>query len=162
MATVLKGIAQTKKDSLGGLRSIWITPYKTDAFTITAEVATPKTPADWVQYHVRKATSGVTTTATVDDPNGILFYTSDITMKFSKVDKEKRDAIAELMTTDLCVIVEDNNGTFFAYGTDSPVTSTAGTASLGIAYTDFNGYEITLQDISRTLPTPSSTPVTIP
>lgn len=161
MATLtLNGISAMGKDSLGGLRRIWMAPYSTDAYTVALDEVTPKAGI-WKQYHVRKATSGVTTTATIDDPNGILFYTSDISLKFSQVTKDKRDEIKLLMKGDLCVVVEDNNGKFFAYGVDSPVTSTAGTASLGIAYTDFNGYEITLQDVSRELPVTTTEPTTV-
>lgn len=145
----LLGITRSGKDSLGGMLTCWIAEFSLSNFTVGADGLATFTPANFVEYQVRKQSSGVNTEATIDDPNGIIFHTSDITLKFPKMGDENLKAIEELLAKDLQVVVEDNNGQLFAYGVEMPVTSTGCTSGTGISFTDPNGFSITLSTVSR-------------
>lgn len=155
-SVTLAGLAVGCKDSMGGLRKVYIA-QKSDisTITLTADVITAITMAGsavFKKYEFRKEVSSLTTTANTDDKAASLYYTSELALQFSKMDTEKRIEFMALMQANCVVIAEDNNGKFWFLGYDHEVTATAGTAQTGAAYSDLNGYNITLTDASKVLP----------
>lgn len=155
----LKGIAaECKGNTMGGVKEVYIIEYdKVDAINLEtpAQTITEITLKDTAKFHTyafRKGTATYTNNLTVDDAAGTVFCQSDVTLQFSKMEHAKRLEINNLFYSDCSVIVRDNNENFWFLGYDNPVTSTAGSGEAGSAMGDFNGYKITLSDMSRELP----------
>jgi hypothetical protein len=151
----LTGITRDCDNSVGGIRRAWgacfddvQSPTVTDGM-ITAIIGGATA---WSLYEFRKETGSATSTFTRDDATGSLYYSTDIVFQFSKLETSKRIEINAIAQSDTAWIIEDNNGRFWYFGYFSPVTLSDGTAETGTAFADFNGYNVTLNDLSRELP----------
>lgn len=158
---ILTDILVGCKDSMGGIKKVFVAEYADaapnyeiaeGADITTAEYNAQTTDGIWKKFEFRKGTSAMDSTITVDDTNGITYVQTDVTLQFNKLDTTKRLAISALMFQNVAVVVVDQNGMYWGLGIDNPVTLTAGTANTGTAYSDANGYNITLTDMSRYLP----------
>lgn len=147
----LSGIAFDCLRGRAGIKRAFIACYDNVTATFSNDMVATITGA-FSEYQFRKQTGSVTTTITVDDINGSIFYDSAIVLQFSKQETSKRIEIAAIALGDLVVVVEDNNGKYWYFGKDFPVNLSDGTAETGTAFTDFNGYNITLSDQSMELP----------
>lgn len=158
-SATLNGIQVGCKDNMGGIKAVYIAltsdvslPYKN--YTTTDEMITDmKGEQDsFTKYEFRKQTGGMTSTMTVDDTVGTQYWTTEVTLQFSKMETSKSLEINALCIADTYVIVQDSNNKFWFLGWDNPVSATAATAQAGTAYGDLNGYTITLSDMSKQLP----------
>lgn len=163
-ALTIKGISNDCGLSKGGIRNVWIHKYpesgtmftqdakaSTDnisgastGYTYTVTALTETT--GWKKFGFRKNTGSMTSTATIDDANGVCYVTTELNLVFTKMDTPKRVELVSLMLDDVCVIVEDCNGVFYALGVEEPVRMTAGTGETGTAKADGNKYSVTLTD----------------
>lgn len=134
-----------------GIKKVYIAPYEDVKHTVTDGVITLDN-TKFKEYNFRKQTASFNTEATIDDVNGVCYFTSTLELKFTKLESTKRLEISTLVITDVEVVVEDMNGNLFYLGYDNAVTSTAAGQSSGTNYGDFSGYTITLEDMSKTLP----------
>lgn len=158
-AATLSGIGLECLDNIGGIKRVYIA-RKEDIASVTATDATGVsliTPAEtgakpFYVYEFRKATGGMTSTATIDDAAGVRYFTTEVTLQFNKMKTEKRLEINALTKGNFVAVVEDMMGQFTYLGFDAPVTATAATAQAGTAYGDVNGYTLTLTDISKDMP----------
>lgn len=154
--TGLGGIERGCDKGIGGIRTAWIACWsEVNSVTVSGDEITaiaPATPTVWHEYQFRKQTGSVTTTPTVSDENGTVFYESAIVLQFSVMETAKRVEIAALGASDLAVIIEDNNGRYWYFGKDDYVTLTDGSYETGTAFGDFNGYNLTLTDFSKEPP----------
>lgn len=151
----LNGILLGCQKSIGGIRRAFIICSDEVTPTISTDVVsgfTLEEGAEFKLYEFRKQTGSVTTTITADDANGTVYFESAIVLQFSKQEASKRIEIQNLSASDVVVIIEDNNGNYWYFGYTYPVTLSDGTAETGTAFTDFNGYNITLTDVSRVMP----------
>lgn len=166
--STLAGIPLGCDSSMGGIKRVFIGNYsqldsttgsmrdsiildKSKELIDNIEV-TGKLPSTVNHYNFRKQTGSVETNIVSNEETGVVFYESTINLVFTKQETSKRVEIAALALGDLFVIVEDNNGNYFVYGLDYPVTLSEANASSGTAFTDFNGYNVTLTDVSFNLP----------
>lgn len=150
----LSGLIRNCENNIGGIKRAWGACYdEVTAPTVADEMITtiPET-APWKLYEFRKETGSVTTTITRDNANGSLYYSSDIVFQFAKQETVKRIEINAIAQGDTVWIVEDNNGKYWYFGFDFPVNLSDGTAETGTAFADFNGYNITLNDVQKQLP----------
>lgn len=151
----LSGLNRSCERGTGGIRRAWIACYDsvTDP-TLTADmISSIGTPTSaWHLYEFRKQTGSFTTTLTTDAAAGSLYYSTAIVLQFSQMEAMKRTEIEAIAESDTRVIVEDNNGRYWYFGFDNYVELTDGTAETGTAFGDFNGYNITLEDISQKPP----------
>ena len=154
----INGIAQACKDSIGGVKIIYVA--KRDmmnlaggSFDSTTKVFTPVTgdAANFKKYAVRRATSTATSTLQVSDNAGNSWQT-ELSLQFMKQDDLKRQEVMALSEEGLCVIFTDSNNISWLLGYDYPVEVSAATGETGTALSDLNGYNITLQDNSMELP----------
>ena len=65
-------------------------------------------------------------------------------MVFSKNDAAKANTVKLLGQSTLIAIVKNNDGTYFLLGETNGLELSAGSYSSGTAYTDLNGWSITL------------------
>lgn len=140
------GIARDCDANVGGIKRVWIACYDSiTAKTLTNSQISAITAENdaFHEYQFRKQTGSVTQSYQLGD-NGSSYYEQTITLVFSKQETEKRIEISSLAISDLVVIVEDNNGKYWYFGYDNPVTLSANEAESGTAFSDFNGYTVTL------------------
>ena len=147
----LAGLTRDCKNSQGGIKEVYISDYAnvkaisydTNKTTISAITMTASTT--FHTYKFRKQTASMTTT--IDNTESPV-YTTELSLKFSKMETVKRVEISALAQGEMSVIVRDTNNQYWYLGKDYPVVMSAGTINSGTNLTDFQGYEITLQDIS--------------
>lgn len=152
----IAGIAQACKDSIGGVKAIYVAKRESmdmAGATVAQGVITPVTAdsANFKKYAVRRATSSATSTLQVSDNAGNSWQT-ELAIQFMKQDAAKRSEVMALSEEGLVVIFTDSNNNSWFLGYDYPVEASAATAETGTALSDLNGYNITVQDNSVELP----------
>lgn len=146
-STVLTGIALDCANA-GGIKKVYIAPIESVASVTVAAGAvsaiTMKDTKKFKEYSFRKNTASLTKTATKDDSAGTSFVTSEIALRFAKMDNAKRTEMQALLTGNVYVIVLDNNGEYWFLGYDSYCSASAATGESGTALGDANQYTINL------------------
>lgn len=161
-SAVLKGLCSDCASSVGGIKKVWIANYVDDAYTVSeGEVTGISTSVTWYEYAIRKNTGSFTSTLNKDEVNGTNYVSTEISLVFNKMETVKRIEMSALALTSMLVVVEDENGTKFAFGANRPVITTAGGGETGTAKGDANKYTITLTDESDTYPYTIASSVTI-
>ena len=151
----LKGINNDCSTSKGGIREIYIADWQKDIFTVgdsAGTVTALKAETQWYKYYVKRNTSSFTSTATIDQANGVNYVSTELALVFTKMETSKRIEMSALLLNDVAVLVTDANGKTWCLGKDNPVNATAGTGETGTAATDGNKYSLTLTDESDTFP----------
>ena len=108
--------------------------------------------AKFKTYSFTRQAGSLTSTYTIDKPNGVTFVQSDLVLPFNRMETAKRVEISALAAGELACIIKDANGLYWFLGKDEPVLASAGDGQTGTARTDRNGYSITLQDTSAEMP----------
>ena len=147
----MKGLATGCKDSLGGIKKIWVAPYEDVTYTLDKGVVTPSATSAFKVFNFRRNVSSMTSNLQTSETSGNSFQT-DVVLQFMKQETAKRIELMALFMGQNKVIVCDGNGKYWALGYDYPVEASAGDAVTGTATTDLNGYDITLTDYSAELP----------
>lgn len=146
-STTLLGIALDCNNT-GGIREVYISPCDdVTSVTLTADKISAIAMADAKKFHkysFRRGTSAMTKTATRDDAAGTSFVTSEVSMKFARMDSAKRVEMQNLLDGNTYVIVLDNNGEYWFLGYNSYCGATAAGGESGTAMGDANQYTITL------------------
>lgn len=158
-AKTLTGMDLDCRESVGGIKEVYILGDRSkvtvtilqDTITdITLDTGTVQ--HKFLPYKFRKQTGSMISTINTSEENGTTFVQTDVTLVFHKMEAKKRLEIASLMVGDCAMLVKDGNNKYWYLGLDEPVTLTAGTAGTGTAKGDKNGYDLTLTDLSDTLP----------
>lgn len=151
----LAGMALGCKDSVGGIVEVYIngkdavTAITSSGSTVSAITKT----SVFKTYKMTKQTGMFESTGTFSDANDTKFYTSNLTMKFNKMEAAKTVELEELSKGEVVAIAKDNNGKYWLFGnTTNGATITALTAGSGTAFGDANQYSATLTDISTHMP----------
>ena len=139
-------------DSNAGIDKIFIANGPVESITESAGVITAITvggsalaPADLFEFEVPRQTSSFTETINVSQENSTVVYDQALTMVFNKMEASKRDQILLMaQATNMVVVFKDNNGKYFSVGVERGAYMSAGSAVSGVAYSDRNGYEITI------------------
>ena len=152
----LAGLVHDCAPSMGGIVKVYIANHA-DVASITEtsgviSAITMESGKKFYKYTFPRNTGSLSSNYTIDDTTGANYVVSDLVLQFNKMDTTKRVEIAALAQADLVVVVEDANGNLWYLGKDAPVRATAADGLSGTARADRNGYSITLQDNSLTLP----------
>ena len=146
-STVLTGIALDCANA-GGIKKVCIAPIAdVSSVTVTAgavSAITMSSTKKFKEYSFRKNTASLTKTATKDDAAGTSFVTSEVALRFAKMDNAKRTEMQALLTGNVYVIVLDNNGEYWFLGYDSYCSASAATGESGTSLGDANQYTINL------------------
>lgn len=152
----LTGISKDCAASMGGIKNAYIANFDdVSAVTITDDqvaAITMAASAKFKKYAFRRGTGSFASTLNVDQANGVNYVSTDIVLQFNRMETAKRVEMAALALGDLAVIIEDNNGNFWYFGYNEPVTASAGDGQTGTARTDGNRYTVTLQDNATSWP----------
>ena len=156
-AKTLHGMDLDCRESVGGIKEVYILGDRSEVkVTVTQEAITGITldagSDKFLPYKFRKQTGSMVSTINTSEENGTTFVQTDVTLVFHKMEAKKRLEISALMVGDCAMLVKDGNNKYWYLGLDEPVTLTAGTAGTGTAKGDKNGYDLTLTDLSNSLP----------
>lgn len=150
----LKGIASDCNPSKGGIKKIYIGSYIDNPFTMSGSTVTGFNSAvtEIFEYNVRKGTSTMTSTLNLDVAAGVNYVSTELSLTFLRMDKDKKDEMDALKSGDMFAVIMDANGNYFALGVEEPVICSAATGQTGTARTDSNNYQITLTDEQGNFP----------
>ena len=152
------GILDLCNDSFGGIQKIFLANGPVESFSEIAGVVqsitvggSALTPADFFEFEVPRQTSTFNEVITATQENGTVTYQQDITMIFNQMEAAKRNQILLMaQATTMCAVAEDGNGKYWSIGLEFGAYMSAGTATSGTAYSDRNGYEITISGMEKT------------
>ena len=155
-AQTISGLAKDCEVNMGGIRKVFIAIFD-DVASVTEtnnqiSAITMDSTKKFKTFLFADGSASFKTTPTYDRANGVHFYTTELTMVFSRMETVKRIEMAALSLSELAVIVQDKNGLYWYLGHDEPVAASAGEGATGTARADRNGYSITLQDNSLDWP----------
>ena len=155
----LNGIGNTCDTSKGGVKAIWIAPYKEDIVTPTSTSGeagrvsiSQEDITKFKVFYIKQNTTSFTSTLTTDPANGVNYVSTVISIVFTKMDTKKRIEMAALAVNDVNIIVQDANNSYWFLGHDEAVTATNATGETGTAKTDGNKYTIEFTDESESFP----------
>lgn len=140
------------RDNVGGLKNVYVLAGVISGITETSTGIVTSMSGDgtWYQYVLERNTSSYTETITPSLENGTVFYQQDVLMVFNLM---RQSVTRQLQTlaqcTELRIIVETNQGTFFLLGKDFGMAVSAGTAGTGLTFGDRNGYSLTVTGFER-------------
>lgn len=155
--TSLKAIAYDCTPSKGGIVDVYISNYAENMFSTGDDgsgntVVTAISGGTWYRYQFRRNTGSFTSTLNVDDANGVNYVSTEITLQFTRMEAQKRSAIAALALGGVAMLVKDANNNWWAFGVEAPVYASSGTGQTGTAATDGNFYNIVLTDEQSSFP----------
>lgn len=141
-------------NSKGGVKCVWVGNYVDDAYTFTTAgtVSGFSTGITWYRQELRRGIANMTSTYNFDEAAGSSYVQTDAVFQYNRMDKENRMNMNALIKGDLIAVVEDENGEYYALGSEEPVKATAGTGETGSGRGDANRYEITLSDYRSDFP----------
>lgn len=166
----LSGLTKECETNIGGIKTVYIAPVDyVSAVTGTkinsegdAEISNFSTitgitmsgSTKFKGYYFRKNTGSMTKTLNVTDEGGN-YISTEISLRFSKMNSQKRLEMRALSLNDMAVIVKDCNDEYWYLGTsDDPVTASAGGGETGTNREDSNAYTITLSNEAGYWPVP--------
>ena len=166
----LKGLAKTCDANVGGIKEVYIAVAEdvtaitgdyisgTTANTINEmEIVTGismSTGKKFHKYYFRKNTGSMTKTLNVTDEGGN-YISTELSLRFSRMETPKRVEMRALSLNDMVVIVRDANDQYWLLGTpDDPVVASAGGGETGTNREDSNAYTITLSSETNYWPLP--------
>ena len=120
-------------------------------FTANTATTAP-TDTDWHLYQMKRNTASYTSTLNVDETAGVNYVSTDVTIRFNKLQTKARIEMTSLTLAETRVIVKDANGKYWLIGKDEPVVASAGSAQTGVQKSDGSYYELTLQGSDDTYP----------
>lgn len=156
----LAGINSDCQSNLGGIVEAYfggfgqfdVTPDET-AHTISAMTAiSGASDGKLYKYEFARQTGSLTSTVTIDEANGVRYYTNVAALQFSRLEAAKHAEVEALAAGQLVGIFKDANGKYWFVGYDSYMSATEANVQTGQAYGDLNGYTTSLSQISAHLP----------
>ena len=139
--------------SVGGIKTIYILNGSITGTSTTANGAVSGITGtgNLYEFQVQKQTSSLTETFNISLENGTTFYEQVTNAIFNKIDADKRDQLRLLARNrQIVLFVEDNNGQVYYLGNDfSGGFVSAGTGESGTAFSDRNGYNISITTYSQ-------------
>lgn len=140
--------------SRGGIKAVWAAPYVENGFTIgeSGTVTGFSASVTWLKQELHRNLGSLTSTYNYDDSTRSSYVSTEATWQYLKMQKESRLQMSALAKSDLMVVVEDANGTYFALGIQEPVKVTTGTGSTGTDRGERNAYEVTVTDFNEDYP----------
>lgn len=156
----LTGIKANCSANLGGITEAYFGQFGQFNITLTESshtvsaitAASGATDAKFYGYEFARQTGSLTSTITVDEANGVRYYTNVAALQFSRLEAEKHVEIEALAQGQLVGIFGDANGNYWLCGTDNYMSLSEATAQTGQAYSDLSGYNTSLSQMSAHLP----------
>ncbi len=173
-SVTVSGRALPCKDSLGGIKQIWIAPFALSGVPQTfdavaaGEIADSTAAMTFKNYDMHKNTGSFTQTVNSSVENGTIFYTQVVSCVFSNEVAADISNFQDLTKGRVFIVVQDVNNNLFVTGHTRGCECTGGGTESGVAMGDFNGlkYEFTSEEfiaapfLASTLGVPTGTNIT--
>ena len=135
--------------STGGVERVWLATWaEANEYSFDAEEVITGATVDPAQlYYVLEQDveyAGLEQTITNSRENGTSFFETNVSLKFTNLDKDLRNLIKSMAKAPMALIVKANTGEYFYCGVESAGRVTEGVASLGVALGDLNGATVTV------------------
>ena len=143
------------KDSIGGLKAIYICKAYSDNISATATINTTEMTtagfASWsccggtvevFKYNLVANLSSLTVTTNSDNANGTLFFTQALSITLQKIDHDMTNELRLMGYSRAQIFVQDENDNVFLLGIDGGCHVSGGTVITGTAKGDLTGYTI--------------------
>jgi len=133
--------------SVGGVEKVLLGTWDPDAtFTFDADnVITGVTTSESVYLMDQDIEfAGIEQPGTISRENGTVYYDTNLSLKFIELDADLRNLLVAIGRAPLFAVVKSNAGDFYFCGVESAGRATESTASLGVALTDMNGANLTV------------------
>lgn len=154
----LQGIGLDCQSNVGGIKRVWLGFQ--DSFTVTESTSAKRTVdqftaedgAKLYQYDLAKNTGSFDTAMTKNEENNSRYYTSTLSLSFSRMEAAKHLEVEALAAEALIGIVEDNNGKFWLVGNEGYLSANETTATTEGSWDGRNGYTVTMTAESSKMP----------
>lgn len=139
------GRTEPCKDTVGGIKSVWMFDYIEDPFTVSAGQATAINVGvtEVFKYDLRADNNTFTESIVSDKNTGVTLNTQTLELRLKKQDYTTSAEIKLLANARPIIVIEGYDGTYKAMGITDGCDLTASNIQSGGAKTDFNGYDLT-------------------
>ena len=154
--TALKSILWDKcdvKDSIGSIKKVWLTKfenvisYATDASDLVTGI-TLSAGTYWQEFSFAKGICSFEDIPTAS-PEGPVFFNAALTLKFSKLDNDKKNAFLYIVYNDVIAIIQDENDQYHIAGLGRGLYFGEGGRSTGAAISDVAATNIKLIGLEK-------------
>ena len=148
------GRTEPCRDSLSGLKALYLLDFVEDSFTVVAGEATAINIAvtEVFKYELLADGNTLVETFTADQNTGTSTYEQVLTAALKKQDKATANELALIVKSRPVVVVQGRDGSYRVVGISDGTVAT-GDIQSGGAKSDFNGYNLTLT-ATEVLPAP--------
>jgi len=143
---ITKGRTLPCKNSVGGLKNVFILDYSSAVADLTPSSGTvtlPTSGAEFFKFEI-KGNSSLETTVTSSRENGTTFYESTLNLTFAYLDVETQEELKLLNAGRAHYVVETYNGDYLLIGKEHGAEVTGGTIVTGAAMGDLSGFTLTV------------------
>jgi len=148
------GRTEPCRDSLSGLKNLYLLDFEEDSFTVAAGEATAINAAvtEVFKYELLADGNTLVETFTADQNTGTSTYEQVLTVALKKQDVATANELALIVKSRPVAVVEGRDGNFRVVGISDGTVAT-GDIQSGGTKSDFNGYNLTLT-ATEVLPAP--------
>lgn len=156
--TLTSSICRGCRDNAGGIKKVYAAnicditaiTHNTTATNADHSITGITNTGSWYELIPNKNSSNWTENINASVENGTIFYEQVATLVFGKNTQALRNTVQEICDSDLLLVIEDNNGIFWAIGEMGNGAMVAGgTSASGTAWGDLNGWNLTITCDSR-------------
>jgi len=152
---IVSGYALDCKDTVGGIKKIYITENKniTTVSTNASGFVTGITKSANTKYYTYelepRGQNNFTQNIQADATVGTVAYEQSVVANFVKLSYETQIKLQNLIKNRCSIIVETKDGTFWLFGKDNGMEVTGGTGNSGQAMNEFQGYQLTFSGMEK-------------
>lgn len=135
-------------NSVGGVERVWLSTWDGDTtygFDIDSVVTGATNAGTVYNFEQDIEFAGLEQAGQFSRENGTVFYESNLSLKFTNLDKDLRNTLIAIGRAPILAVVKSNAGEYYILGVESAGRATEGVASLGVALGDMNGATLTVQ-----------------
>lgn len=144
---ITKGRTLPCKNSVGGLKNVYILDYSSAVADLTPSSGTVTLPTDgsaeFFKFEI-KGNSSLETAVTSSRENGTTFYESTLNLTFTYLDVATQEELKLLNAGRAHYVVETYNGDYLLIGKEHGAEVTGGTIVTGAAMGDLSGFTLTV------------------
>jgi hypothetical protein len=156
MATVTAGRQIQDRDSIGGIKAIYVLTDSTDNVVLLDDSNTTRSgntvtdfgtsvAANAVQFDILRGAGGFTQSVEGSIDNGTYSFNLSLEVTLHKIDVATQDAIEALAKTRGTIAILDNNDNVILAGFGNGMEMTGGSFQTGAGYGELNGTTLTFE-----------------
>lgn len=152
MILLNKNINSCSDYTLGGVKNIWLANWY-DVYPIYSQtnrnMIFTMRDLEWLEFNSEDKFVSFTEEQDLTVPAG-RYFKQNVTLYFPKLSEDKRQAIDQIIKSNLICVIEDYNNKYWLVGQSNPLKSSIYVGKTGVVG-DSSGYNITLSGVSTYL-----------